>query len=103
MAEIDFDAEKLTGAMSSMAAAYDPLKTKLQNQATNVEPLAGAWKTPEGAACIAQFENISTGVENFEKSYSSLTSFLSKSVSINYSSIEQELAAALAAANGGAN
>jgi len=103
MAGIDFDEEKLTGAISSMAAAYDPVKTKLENQATNVEPLTGAWKTPEGTAFISQFENISTGVENFEKSYSVLTEFLSKSVSINYASIEQELAAALAAANGGAN
>lgn len=102
MAGIEFDEEKLTGAIGTMASAYDPLKTKLESQATNVEPLTGAWKTPEGTAFISQFETISTGVDNFKASYSSLTGFLSSSVSINYASIEQELAAALAAANGGA-
>ena len=101
MAGIQFDKEQLTGAIGSMASAYSPLEAKLASQAQNVEPLSGAWKTPEGEACIGQFENISKGVEDFKKSYSALTGFLSKSVSINYASIEEELAAALAAANAG--
>ena len=101
MAGIEFDKDQLTGAIGNMASAYGPLEEKFASQAGNIEPLSSAWKTPEGAACIAQFENISNGISDFKKSYSSLTSFLSKSVSINYASIEEELAAALAAANAG--
>ena len=100
---IQFDSDQLSGAIGSMASAYQPLETKFESLKEVADTLTPAWKTPEGVAVIQQYENITTGIADFKTSYGSLTSFLSKSVKISYDAIEQELAAALQGQNAGGN
>ncbi len=101
--KIEFDQGELAAAIGKMAEAHAKLNNKFQEILQVESELSAAWKTPEGEKVVAQFANIKDGVEGFNSTYSSLASFLSDSVSVNYAAIEEEIAARLsaAAASGG--
>lgn len=96
---ISYDKSALEAAIGTMASAYQPVENKFGEVVKAPDELTPAWMTTEGTDTITQFQNITTGVDDFKSTYSSLTDFLSSSVSVNYSAIEEELAAALAGNN----
>ncbi len=96
---ISYDQAALEGAIAEMGAGFTKLSAKLDDVVSVAQDIGPNWDTVEGRAFFAQLQNISNAVAACKASYSSMVSFLGDSVSVDYSKIEAEIAAAIAGTN----
>ena len=96
---ISYDQGALEGAIAEMGAGFTKLSAKLDDVVSMAQDISPNWDTPEGHAFYSQLENITNAIEACKGSYGSIVSFLGQSVSVDYSKVEAEIAAAIAGTN----
>jgi len=96
---ISYDKGALESAIAEMGAGFTKLSAKLDEVVSLAKDINPNWDTVEGHNFYAHLDTISNAVEACKSSYGTIVSFLGDSVSVDYSKIEAEIAAALAGTN----